>query len=284
MPHPAIKSFSTFAQSIGIGLTLTGVQDQFSEDSPSITQNISMASAGFVIFAIGVLMEVCFYSRSIQRPPFDSSYAICKTLGFTAGIGAVNGITHLSKGIDTHSANLGNLSAGLFLPNVSALVSSMTANQINSLKWEKLRFLTVLGGDLLIGEGIKPLINNGQFDLKNILLLGLGIGMSAAEWVYGRKNDIGLNLNSALTLRSCKLITALNIFFTIQDVVEQNFDKYTIADDAYSVFTAGLLLAATVKMSLDRKNSLDAPLITAVTSSESETTDASNKLQVTIRI
>lgn len=273
MPHPAIKSFSTFAQAIGIGLALTGMQDQLSEDSPSTTQNISIASAGFVFFAIGALMEFCFYSRSMQHPKFDSSYAICKALDLCAGIGVVNGTWHFSEGIHKRTANLGNLGTGLFLKSVSDEVSSAIVNPIPSLKWDKLRFLTLFGGDLLIAEGLKPLINSGQPDLKSMLLLGLGLGMSTAEWVYGRKNDIGLNLSSALIWRSSKLSSALNIFFTIQDLVEQNFDKYTIADDGYAVLSAGLLLGAIVKMSWERKNSLTPPLLAEIITEEAPKTD-----------
>ncbi len=273
MPHPAAKSFSTFAQAIGIGLALTGMQDQFSEDSPSTTQNISIASTGFVFFAIGALIEFCFYSRSMQQPKFDSTYAICKALDLSAGIGVVNSITHFSKGIDKRTANLGNLGTGLFLKSVSDEVSSAIVNPISSLKWEKLRFLTLLSGDLLIAEGLKPLINSGQPDLKSMLLLGLGIGMSIAEWVYGRKNDIGLNLSSALILRSSKLTSALNLFFTIQDLVKQNFDKYTIADDGYAVLSTGILLAAIVKMSWERKNSLTTPLLAGIITAKAPNTE-----------
>ncbi|GEM_PF-6105261 len=248
MPFIILKNLGIpLLKNIGFGLVATATQDELFEDTTS-PYNIAAMVFGACSWLAGIYLEAKF-SDPNKKSYCNSTNLIQKGLGYSAGLGVVNGVTHLIKQKYLISANVSNLMGGLWLyPSAIQELEKATTSEIPKLKWEKLRFLVLFAGDYLSATGIKHLINSEYLDLFTLISMPIGLALSISEGVYGYKNDIGLNISSTLNRRAFKLSIGLGSIFILKNILMGSNDKYSIADNTYSVLTTILLFAALVEL------------------------------------
>jgi hypothetical protein len=249
---------------VGFGMVATGIQDGGLDDNPnSAYYNSAIAVVGFVGWAVGSYLE----SREANAPrfwPANSTDLIRRTLNYAAGAGAVCGLTHLIKQVGSTSAAIGTFSAGIILP-VAAEELKVAANRLTpKMKWEKLRFAILTAGDFLFASSMKKVVNGEHLDILSIVALPLGFALAIGEGVYTYKNDIkplvvnalnqydqsrlSADVLRVLNKRLMKLTVGLGTLFILQDIIQGNTDKYSIANDIYVILTNIFLFAALLEM------------------------------------
>jgi len=229
---------------IGFGFAVKAVEDQFLEEQTS-TYNIlafSLGATAWLVFSYLVKR----YAPVENKPQLSSTKILKQFLNHAAGLGVVSGIAQFAKRVDVASANSGLIISGMLQTlATSELDHAYAVIAVPHLPWEKLRFIILFGVDLLISFPAKTLVNGNALSKLEIASMVLGSVLGVGEAIYSYFNDEKLNLNSAINRRLFKLTAGAGTVFTLVDLIVDNHDRYTIADNSYIEFT-NLLLAFVV--------------------------------------
>jgi len=245
------KIFAKFLQSIGFGLVLTGIEDELYQENPNPFVNFGLIIPGALLWCAGMSLQLQQHcSENLSCLPTKNDFLI-NALSYCGGLGVVNSIAHWSQGIDTNSANLGNLSMGIFLPIVIPEILA-TSVALPTLKWAKLRFFLVVVADYLYTTGFNPIMNHETIQPYHIIFICVGLPLAISESIYGQLNDKGLDTGRVIMRRSMQITAVLTIAFTINDIIKGRTDPYSISNRVFQLI-GGAILLFTVLMLL-RKN------------------------------
>jgi hypothetical protein len=233
-------------KNIGFGFVATGVQDQLLEQDWHVYDMVVL-TLGAAAWCGGLYLERQ-HAKNNYTPPHKTSTVIIKqALSHGSGFGLVTSITHFAKGVDTTSGKVALLNMAFISP--AAIMELNRASLIYpTIPWEKLRLIVLIASDYFLASGVKSFMNNGNKDTFTILSVVLGFVFAASEAAYGLKNDRGLTFQNIMNRRVFKVMAGVNMIFTLLDIIDEDNDKYTIADDVYLTVSSALLFMTLLEL------------------------------------
>ena len=243
----------------GAGMIAVGASDALLDDSPETRYSSSaLALAGLATMAAGHYLER-EDARFIPQPVENAVHRILsEILGYCKTIGIIGGLTHLAKRAGPTSAATSMLLTGFCFPDMAKqeLLSSVSVHY--KMPWEKLRFLIIISGDYLTASSMKKVVNGEDLDVLSIVSLPIGFALMLGEMMYTCKNDIwgqlreGVNPQAVLThtmnRRALKLQIGLGTMLTMQDIITERTDNYSIVSNAYTALVNVFLFASLVEI------------------------------------
>lgn len=226
---------------IGFGMLAKGMLDQFYFEDENSELNYVMIALGAYLFLQTTLTE------PLKKASSCSTHVIRKTLENMAGFSIVSPVVNMIQGKDRRSANLSNLANAFIVPLALDQLNFQSEHPLPSLPCERGRFYIRLAGDVLASLGMRPIINELNFDFYSVISLVTGFCLIASEFSYGWHHDRDVALTVTLERRSIELVGILNLFFMLQDFFRSVHDRFSYANDV-----TGLLMGSALLLSLDK--------------------------------
>jgi hypothetical protein len=245
-------------KNIGFGFAATSVQDQLLEQEWRVYDMVAL-TLGTAAWCGGIYLEKRHARNNYIAPVKLSTAVIKQALSHGSGFGLVTGITHIVKEVDTPSGKFALLNMALVSP-AAIMELNRAAIIYPTIPWEKLRLIVLIAGDYFLASGVKSFMNNGNRDTFTILSVVLGFIFATTEAAYGFKYDKGLSFQNILNRRIFKIMAGVNMIFTLLDIINEDNDKYTIADDVYLTACSVLLFMTLLELravALRTKNRYD---------------------------
>ena len=261
---------TTLLKNVGFGFAVKGAENMGVDNSLN-PYNIASAAIGTFLWCVGCYLEHKDLRESLEDLPDDthqetddfSTSVIKQGFAYAGGYGVAKGVNkfvtmnysgHGPKGVLDVASNVLSAAGSLtiFMSGIPARHELDNAShhlEILPLKWEKSRILMVSVADLCKCKAISYLFTWKKPDALFYVTLPLGIMLTAGEWIYGKRNDVGLSTINQLNRRGMKVGTIFSLLFMGYDLAMKKYDARTMIDDSFSLVLGGLYFATMVKLS-----------------------------------